>query len=166
MDVQYKTAFVLAHKLREAMANEQQDRTLNGNVEIGGAYFGGYLKPRNVKAERVDRRLKEHRTGKRRAVVIMRERKGRSLPFVFKSEDESVPTIRERVETGTTIYADEASVWDELHARYPVRRVNHSIRFVDEDACTNQAESYFSRLRRGDRRSPSHFWPVPRSLCG
>src|ERR1043166_9268601 len=34
LDVQYKTAFVLAHKLREAMAAEQKDRELNGVVEI------------------------------------------------------------------------------------------------------------------------------------
>ena len=148
LDVQYKTAFVLAHKLREAMAAEQHDRTLNGHVEIDGAYFGGYLKPRNVKAERVDRRLKEHRTGKRRVVVVMRERKGRSLAYVFRTEDRSVQTIRERVETGTTIYVDEGTGWDELHARYDVRRVNHSIQFVDENCCTNQAESFFSRLRR------------------
>ena len=69
LDVQYKTAFVLAHKLREAMGAEMKTRTLSGHVEIDGAYFGGYIKPRNVKDERVDRRLKEHQTGKRRAVV-------------------------------------------------------------------------------------------------
>ena len=27
------------------------------------------------------------------------------------------------------------------------KRINHSVAFVDEDACTNQAESHFSRLR-------------------
>jgi hypothetical protein len=37
-----------------------------------------------------------------------------------------------------------------LHARYETRRINHSIAFRDEDACTNQAESFFSRLRRMD----------------
>ena len=29
-----------------------------------------------------------------------------------------------------------------------MHRINHSVAFKDEDACTNQAESYFSRLRR------------------
>lgn len=78
---------------------------------------------------------------------IMRERGGKSLPFVCRSEEESVPAIRERVVTGTTIYADEASGWDGLHTEYDLRRINHSVSFVEEDACTNQAESYFSRLR-------------------
>ena len=54
------------------------------------------------------------------------------------------------VEPGSTVYADEASWWDDLHARFATRRINHSVAFMDEDACTNQAESYFSRLRRAE----------------
>lgn len=156
LDCQYKTAFVLAHKLREALGAEMKTRKLSGHVEIDGAYFGGYVKPENRKEDRKDLRLKEHRSGKRRVVVIMRERGGRSFPFVCRSEDESVPTIRERVVSGTTIYADEASGWDALHAKYDMRRVNHSVSFKDEDACTNQAESYFSRLRRAEIGTHHH----------
>jgi len=47
LDCQYKTAFVLSHKLREAMAQEQAGRQLNGIVEIDGGYLGGYVKPEN-----------------------------------------------------------------------------------------------------------------------
>lgn len=148
LDVQYKTAFVLAHKLREAMAAEHAGMTLSGAVEVDGAYFGGHVRPENRKEDRKDRRLKENQTGKRRVVVVMRQRGGRTLPFVFRSEDQAVSTIRERVASGTTIYADEAPSWDDLHAAYDTRRINHSVAFVDEGACTNQAESYFSRLRR------------------
>ncbi len=78
----------------------------------------------------------------------MRERNGNTLPFVFKSEDEAIPTIQARVMPGSTVYADEAPCWDALHARFAAKRVNHSVAFKDEDACTNQAESYFSRLAR------------------
>jgi hypothetical protein len=87
LDVQYKTAFVLAHKLREAMAAEHADMTLAGEVEVDGAYFGGYVRPENRKEDRRDRRLRGNQTGKRRVVVVMRERNGRTLPFVVKSED-------------------------------------------------------------------------------
>lgn len=150
LDVQYKTAFVLAHKLREAMAAEQHGMMLSGHVEVDGAYFGGYVRPENRKEDRKDRRLRENQTGKRRVVVVMRERNGRTLPFVVRSEDQAVPTIREHVATGSTVYADEAASWDDLHAAYQTKRINHSVAFVDEDACTNQAESYFSRLRRAE----------------
>lgn len=148
LDCQYKTAFVLAHKLREAMAAEQANAQLGGIVEIDGAYFGGYVKPENRKEDRKDRRLSENRTGKRQCVVIMRERKGRSLPFVVANEGDAVPFVRDHVGTLATIHADEGSGWDALHAGWDAKRVNHSIAFKDNGVCTNQAESYFSRLRR------------------
>jgi transposase-like protein len=148
LDVQYKTAFVLSHKLREAMSLEQASAKLEGIVEIDGAYFGGYVKPENRKADRKDRRLKANTSGKRQCVVIMRERKGRSLPFVVASEAASVPLVRDHVANLATIYADEGAGWDALHNGWATRRVNHSIAFMDEGVCTNQAESYFSRLRR------------------
>ena len=150
LDCQYKTAFVLAHKLREAMAAERHERQVSGEVEIDGAYFGGYVKPRNFKENRRDRRLAVNQSGKRRCVVIMRERNGRALPFVCKTEDAALPAIRERVAIGSTVYADEAACWDQLSARYLTKRINHSEAYSDGEACTNQAESFFSRLRRAE----------------
>lgn len=148
LDVQYKTAFVLSHKLREAMAREQAGRQLDGTVEIDGAYFGGYAKPENAKADRRDRRLLANQTGKRKCVVIMRERGGRSLPFIVRNEGDAVPFVRDHVGTLATIHADEGPGWDALHGGWDTRRVNHSVAFLDDGVCTNQAESYFSRLRR------------------
>ncbi len=148
LDCQYKTAFVLTHKLREAMAREQAGRQLNGEVEIDGAYFGGYVKPENQKADRKDLRLKANQSGKRQCVVIMRERNGKSLPFIVRNEGDAVPYVRDHVGTLATIHADEGTGWDALHAGWDTKRVNHSVAFYDDGACTNQAESYFSRLRR------------------
>jgi transposase-like protein len=156
LDVQYKTAFVLTHKLREAMAREQAGVQLNGTVEIDGAYFGGHVKPENRVEDRKDRRLKANRTGKRQCVVIMRERKGRSLPFVVANEGDACPIVRDRVGTLATIYADEGTGWDALHQGWDTKRVNHSIAFMDDGVCTNQAESYFSRLRRAEVGTHHH----------
>ena len=148
LNVRYKTAFVLAHKLREAMAAERKDATLEGLVEVDGAYFGGYVKPENTKEDRKDLRLAENQTGERKAVVVMRERRGRTLVHVFQHESESVETIHAGVKTGTVVDADESTSWDALHGFHDVRRVNHTMRFFEAGVCTNQAESYFSRLRR------------------
>jgi hypothetical protein len=49
LDVHYKTAWVLAHKLREALAAETADEIVQGEVEIGGAYFGGHVRQENQK---------------------------------------------------------------------------------------------------------------------
>lgn len=167
LDVQYKTAFVLSHKLREAMAAEQADAKLGGVVEIDGAYFGGYVKPENIKADRKDRRLAFNRSGKRQCVVIMRERNGRSLPFVVANEGDAVPFVRDHVGTLATIHADEGAGWDALHAGWDTRRVNHSVQFFDKGACTNQAESYFSRLRRMEVGTHHHIaGPYLRAYAG
>lgn len=53
LDVQYKTAFVLSHKIREAMASNLSDK----NLEVDGGYFGGYVKPANRLEKRRDLRL-------------------------------------------------------------------------------------------------------------
>ena len=156
LDVQYRTAFVMQHKLREAMAAETKDATLSGTVEIDGAYFGGHVKPANYKEDRIDRRLAENQTGKRKCVVVMRERGGRTITVAGKSELEAVPAIMERVKPGTIIHADEATSWDGLQAHYEMRRINHSVCYSDGEACTNQAESYFSRLRRAELGTHHH----------
>ncbi len=150
LDCQYKTAFVLAHKIREALADQASNDTVSGDVEIDGAYFGGYVKPANWKENRIDRRLAENQTGKRRVVVVMRERNGITLPFVFKSEVRSISTIAQRVHPEATIYADQAAGWDVLHDRFLTKRINHEECYSDGEACTNMAESFFSRLRRAE----------------
>jgi transposase-like protein len=150
LNVQYKTAFVLAHKIREAMAADVQDEVMSGEVEVDGAYLGGYVKPANYKENRRDRRKAENQTGKRQVVVVMRERNGTTLPFVVKAEADGVDVIAGRVSADTVIHADEASHWDRLHARFDTRRINHSEAYSDGNACTNMAESFFSRLRRAE----------------
>jgi transposase-like protein len=150
LDCQYRTAYVLAHKLRESMTDETANITLSGTVEIDGAYFGGHVKPANYKEDRRDRRLSENQTGKRRCVTVMRERGGRTVTFVGKSELEAVPAIMKRVAPGTVIHADEATSWDGLGDHYSMRRINHSVCYSDGQACTNGAESFFSRLRRAE----------------
>jgi ISXO2-like transposase domain len=40
--------------------------------------------------------------------------------------------------------------WDALNKRFEMRRINHQEAYSDGEACTNWAESYFSRLRRAE----------------
>lgn len=148
LDVQYKTAYVLCHKLREAMAKEDKALVLEGEVEVDGAYFGGHVRPANAKENRVDRRLAIHQTGKRQVVVVGRERDGESLTVVAKSEAKGGEQVAARIHHMSTVHADEASHWDDLHAKFDTRRINHTVEYSNGYACTNQAESFFSRLRR------------------
>src|SRR5215210_3133589 len=82
-------------------------------------------------------------------VVALRERQGRTLAFVAMSEAEGVELARKHVLPGSSVFADEASHWDELHSIFPnTGRINHSMPYADGDDHTNWVESYFSRLRR------------------
>lgn len=145
-----KTAFVLLHKLRCALSTNSAATILNGVVEIDGAWFGGHIRPENYRAARIDRRRHEHQNGKRRCVVVMRQRGGRTSTAVVKHEAEAVPIIRGRVARGSIVHADEARAWDDLHASFEMKRIDHSRAYSANGACTNQAESYFSRLRRAE----------------
>ena len=140
----------MAHKLREVLGEQQaQVRELKGDVEIDSAYFGGYIKPANYRENRRDRRLLLNQNGKRESLVVMRERNGRTLSLV-SSEHDAVPVIEGKVANGSTIYADDAGAWNPLHERFLTKRINHEECYSDGEACTNMAESFFSRIRRAE----------------
>jgi hypothetical protein len=146
----------MSHKLRECMGSEVAQSKVGGEgkqAEIDGAFFGGYIKPANRKVDRIDRRKVINQTGKRKAVVIIRERGGKTLPGVFRNEADALNFIRQQVPVGTTLYADEAAAWNALHARYELHRINHQESYSLQDEAqthTNNAEGFFSRMRRGE----------------
>jgi transposase-like protein len=154
LGTQYKTAFVLAHKIREAMGSEVRRSTIGGKgkrAEVDGGYFGGYVKPANHRANRRDLRLRQNQSGKRKVVVVIRERGGKTLPGVFESEVAALNFIRRQIPRETELYADEASSWNELHARYTLHRINHQESYsLPGEVYTNNAESFFSRMRRAE----------------
>lgn len=165
LDVQYKTAFVLAHKIRESLMEHRDESALSGEVHMDGAYVNGHIRPKNKKADRIDRRLAENQKPGKRCVFVMRQKAmptvevagnliqgaNKTLSFVIKAENQAdVSKLAAAFVTkGSVICADESNAYDPLHAKFDTRRVNHSVEYQAEDGTTNnQAESYFSRFRR------------------
>jgi transposase-like protein len=149
----YKVAFVLLHKLRECLEAEQARHLLGGEgteCETDTAYFGGYGKPANHQENRRDLRLAENRTGRRQCVVVVRQRDGGTSTAVIPGEAAAPAFVRRKVARGGVIHADEGAAFDELHARYVMARINHEEAYSRDGACTNQAESFFSRMRRAE----------------
>ena len=67
LGLSYKAAFVLCHKMREAMAEEMKGRTVGGNgktAEIDSAVFGGYVKPHNLRTDVARRGAERGRTAR------------------------------------------------------------------------------------------------------
>ncbi|MGB8348615.1 MAG: IS1595 family transposase [Ktedonobacteraceae bacterium] len=158
LGVQYKTAFVLAHKIRESLMEQRGLDKLDGEVHMDGAYVNGHIRPKNKKSERIDRRLAVNQKPGKRCVFVMRQKcqelaagAVKTLTFVIKGENQTdVGNLAESyVKKGSIICADESNAYDLLHAKFDTRRVNHSVEYRADDGTTNNlAESYFARFRR------------------
>ena len=156
---QYKTAFVLAHKIRESLMEQRNVEPLSGEIHMDGAYVNGYIRPQNKKEDRIDRRQAANQRPDKRCVFVMRQKStdvsmagaNKTLTFVLKSENQiDVGNLAHLfVKKGSIICADESNAYDALHARFDTRRVNHSVEYrSDKGVTNNMAESFFSRFRR------------------
>lgn len=121
LSVDYKTAFVMLHKVREAIKLARDEGALAGRW-----------------------------SGKRQSVIVARETNGRTITHVASTEAAGVAFVAANVKHGSTVHADEASHWDKLAAYFPIKRINHAEAYSKDGACTNAAESFFSRLRRAE----------------
>jgi len=149
--IAYKTAWVLLMKLREAVAAERSRLRLQGTVEIDGMYVGGHIKPKNRREDRVDRRLAQNRNGRRQCIMALRQREGHTLAVVVPGEyaDVAWDLVRRFVGQPAELRADEHAAYNDLIGLFPIVRTNHAEAYVPEPgASTNQAESFFSRIRR------------------
>lgn len=166
IDISYKSAWVLLHKVREAMGLDAEASVLGGVVEIDGAVFGGSM-PRlpNDKSlwEEFKKKNKSAALKRRKLIVVMRERDdpetgsiGRLKTFLLGKEGDAVEVARSLVLPDTIVHADMSTQWGPLHMLFDTKRINHSLHFSHEGACTNMAESFFSRMRCAERGVHRH----------
>ena len=158
LDVQYKTAWVLVHKIRESLLEYHNNEKLSGICEIDGLYVNGYTKPTNKKKDRIDRR-KIDKPGKRSVIVVRQRATSQdSIPGAIKTrtfvvENERSPQLKSivhnTIEQGSQIHADEHQGYNQFHAYFDMQRVNHSIEYRGPNGeNNNQSESYNARFRR------------------
>ncbi|WP_245264730.1 transposase [Aquamicrobium defluvii] len=93
--------------------------------------FAGHVRPENRKEDRIDRRELANKSDRRRVVVALRERGGRTLSFVRHREAEGVEIARARMVANAKLFADEATHWDVLEAQFDTGRINHSLSYSD-----------------------------------
>jgi transposase-like protein len=155
--INYKSAFVLLHKLRQAIEEGRSNMTLDGEVEIDGAYYGGHTRPANAgkmgqKAAKEAGKRDQAKLTKKLCILVMVQRNGCTIPMLVKSEttQAALNAASKHIKPGSTIYADEHRSYDALHAWYATHRINHQRAFADGAISTNQAESFHSRMRRAE----------------
>ena len=168
---QYKTAFVLIHKLRVSLMDNQDTAKLEGTVEMDGCYVGK-TRPANRKVDRVDLRLASNANPNKRCIIVARQRAEDDINFsgavatkTFITKGEYANTINKiataNIIKNTTIYVDGASAYDDLEAWFDMKVGDHSKSYVGENGeCSNQAESYFSRFRRLEYGQCHHISPL------
>lgn len=160
LNVQYKTAWVLLHKFRESMDKAKDLTPLKGEVHIDGAYTNYYIRPKNFRHKRIDRRKKRNQRPDKSCVLVFRQHaanqavmKGadRTIVALVKEEntDDILQLTQRLVKPYSRIHADENPAYDSLTFHYDLWRVNHSQEYCSIDGITNNlAESFFARLRR------------------
>ncbi|WP_236846181.1 transposase [Campylobacter devanensis] len=91
LDIQYKTAWVLLHKIRESLMDYDNSQPFQGVVEMDGVYVNGYIRPRNRLEKRIDRK-KVYKPNKR-VVISLRQRSefgigaNHTRTFILRSEN-------------------------------------------------------------------------------
>lgn len=165
LNVQYKTAFTLSHKIRESLIVQRELFPLSGEIHIDGTYVHSAPRPKNKKSDRVDRRLKENANPNKRGVLVMRERYsgqetssnpllvGAKRTITFPILSENTETVKKLaaayIKLNSRIHTDENSAYDELIVDCDLQRVNHQKEYRSDEGITNNlAESYFSRSKR------------------
>lgn len=151
LEVQYNTAWFMAHRLREAMRDLKLD-PMGGEgktVEADETYVGGLEKNKHAK----DRKRQGRGPVGKEAVFSLVERGGRvrSHHVQHVTAENLRPILSEQLHASTRLMTDEARAYIPLGKDFAEHQaVNHGIgEYVRGDAHTNTIEGYFSIFKRG-----------------
>jgi hypothetical protein len=145
LNVDYKTAWFMEHRIRECMDESVSASPLGGEgkfVEADETYVGGRAKNRAYKAPTP-----------KKAVFSLVEREGKARSFHIANV--TAQSVRPLIVTVTSrkshFRTDESGIYWRVGEEFKTHRtVNHSAEeYVRGDAHTNTVEGVFSILKRG-----------------
>lgn len=144
LEVQYKTAWFLAHRIREAMRS-------GSLAPMGGV--GGIVEADETFIGRKEGTIRRRGHGHKNAVLSLVERGGqvRSFHVDGTSAADVMPIIRKNVAKETAMMTDEGGHYSRLGSDFASHEtVSHKAdEYVRGDAHTNTIEGYFSIFKRG-----------------
>ncbi len=156
LEVQYKTAWFLAHRIREAMrAGGPLDRFGGGggDVEVDETYIG--REPGVPKRQGYEHKMKvlslvDRSTGRARSMVLDDVNKMTLLPI-----------LKENIAAEARVLTDDAAYYRGLNKPFADHQtVQHGkgeyVRLADREVHTNTIEGYFSVFKRGMKGTYQH----------
>jgi transposase-like protein len=143
LGVNYRTAWHLAHRIREAM--QDGGDLLAGVVEVDETYVGGKVKRKGrpfVKKDKKDVVLGMIKRGGRLRLIPVRDNKMTLIE----------PVMMKHISPDARLQTDEAAIYTLIGQRHFAGRhdmINHSRSYGEGDIHTNTIENAFSLLKRG-----------------
>ena len=163
LGVTYKTAWFMAHRIREAMKEDVKSAGPIGGegktVEADETYIGKRETPRKLSRGRIAKPTKSGKSGgaDKRIVVGLVERGGKAR--MFHLNDATATTVREvlvrNVDRKSILYTDSSRLYTRTGEEYAKHRTtNHAAgeyarREGDAVVHSNTVESVFSVFKRG-----------------
>ena len=164
LNINYKTAFVLCHKLREALFKTRDLRPMQGEIHEDGAWINFTLRKPNYRKNNYkqsqhekERKFPKFRPTKR-CIISLNQRSandeqiwGSNRTIVAMDYTESANTVfvlnQRFVTAGSDIMCDENPAYNNLDFHYTRWSVNHQEAFSAKGINNNLAESFNARFR-------------------
>jgi transposase-like protein len=165
LDVTYKTAWFLAHRIRLAMANGGLASPMGGGgmiVEADETYFGPVKNPGTLRGDGRPYKKGGKQTGpaNKRPIIALVERGGKARVFhVVDANRQTVEKIvRENVDATSRLHTDESNLYTKVGKEFAAHEtVKHTAgEYARGDVHNNTAEGFFNVFKRGMRGVYQH----------
>lgn len=156
LDVTYKTAWFLAHRIRAAMASGGLAGPIGGPgqiVEADETYYGKVANPRTMTTRGRPYLKRGAGVANKRAILALVERGGSMRAFhVAEANAATVEKIvRENVDRRSRLHTDESRLYPKIGAEFATHEtVQHTAgEYARGDVHVNSAEGFFGVFKKG-----------------
>jgi len=159
----YRTAWFMAHRIREAMKGSSGKGPLGGEgkvIEADESFYGTQTEPPELRADGTPYRKRTYKrqtnmygNTRKRPIVVLVERGGKARTFhVAEANRETLEKILDaNASKESRLHTDESHLYKRFGARFKLHEsVNHSEKeYARGDVTNNSAEGFFNVFKRG-----------------